>query len=184
MVLSHSRVVASALTLTTESEVVARSYVLLAGLPLAIMAMALAILHAQHGLVERIYRILALAWAVAALVVLAPFPVVKHLPGASAVLWTRVVASALAAARFAGLVVHAWKRRGRVSLAIGFDGVALFFGFRAGRYLVPSDPGGLESVTEALADFFVNAVITCALLLPGLIAVSIARRRGEQVPPR
>lgn len=61
---------------------------------------------------------------------------------------------------------------------------SMHVGFRAGRYLVPSGRSGLESVTEALADFSVNAVITCALLLPGLIAGSIARRRGEQVPPR
>jgi hypothetical protein len=163
-------VVAPALASTTVDRVVL-SYVLLAGVPVGIMAILLALIHSQHRLIDRAYRATALMWAVGVLLVLTPFEAWLPFEGAwSVARWTRAVATALIAGLFMQSIVRIWSLRWeeRIPLALGFGSVAIFFGYRAGRYVFPPTSSGLESMTEALANFFLDAVVTCLLLLPAL----------------
>lgn len=172
-------VAAPASALMTIDNVVTWSFILLAGVPLGVIAAALGLLHAQYGLIERVYRRTAIACAVTAWLVLAPLEIWVPFQGAPIIHWARVTATAIVALLFAQLTVRVWKLPGKASilLALGFGSVALFFGFRARRYIVPSDDVGLEAATGALAEFFLDGVVTCGLLLPGLVAGWIARRR-------
>jgi hypothetical protein len=175
--------VAPALSFSTIDRVVVWSYVLLVGVPLTIMAIILATTCAQYGLVNWADRATALVWAASALLVLTPFEV--WVPqGASVVHWARIIAAALVALLFVGSALRVGRLPGkqRFFLSLGFGAVALFFGDRARRYILPTDGTGLEAATEALAEFFLGAVLACVLLLPGLVAGWIVRRRVHESP--
>jgi hypothetical protein len=179
-------VLAPALALTSIDRVVVWSYVLFAGLPLSMMAILLALIHAQNGFAGSVYRTTAIVWAAGALLVLTPFEV--WLPSHLAVVigWARIIATALVAVLFARLSLFAWRiqKKGRIFVALGCGAVALFFGFRAGRYLIPSDAVGMEAASEGLVEFFFDAVFACVLLATGLVGAWLVRWRAHAHPSR
>ncbi len=177
--------VAPALAFTTiERAVVVWSYVFLAGVPLGIMAILLALIHAQRVLVDPVYRTTAIVWAAGALLVLTPFDLWMPIQGVSVGRWARAIATALVAMLFLRLTLRAWKlpARGRILTMLGFGSVAMFFGYRAVRYIFPTNSTGLEAASEALAEFFLDAVFACLLLLPELVAGRVVRGRVHERP--
>jgi uncharacterized membrane protein YozB (DUF420 family) len=160
------------------------SYVLLAGVPLSVMAMLLAGIHATHGLIDAVYRMAAIMWVASTTLLLAPLEWWGRSPESTAILhWARIIATALVALLFVRLAARVWKLpwKERVSLALAFGWVALFFGYRAGRYIIGMNTTGLEATAEALAEFFVDAVFACVLLLPAVVTGwVIARTRHER----
>jgi hypothetical protein len=171
--------VAPALALTTTDPRAVWPSVLLGGVPLSAMAILLALIHAKHRLIDGVYRATAFAWATAVILVGTPFDAWELFQGAAVVHWARIIATALVALLFGGLIVRAWTLpwKQRLSLTIGFGSVALFFGSLASRYVFPMEGGGLEAESEALAEFFFNAVGACVLLLPGLAVPAAADAR-------
>ena len=171
--------VGPALGWTTMDPIVVWSFVLLAGVPVTVMAILLALIHAQHGLVDHAYRTTAALWAATALLVLTPVDAWVPVRTAVIVHWARVTATALVPLLFLRLTVHIWKLPGkeRIVLALGFGSVAIFFGALALRYVLASNSAGLEAVSADLAEFFVDAVVTCLLLLSALAAGRLMRRR-------
>jgi len=175
--------VAPALAFTTiERAVVVWSYVLLAGVPLSIMAILLALIHAQRVLVDPVYRTTAIVWAAGALLVLTPFDLWVPIQGVFVGRWARAIATALVALLFLRITLRAWKlpARGRILTMLGFGSVAMFFGYRAVRYIFPTNSTGLEAASEALAEFFRDAVFACLLLLPELVAGWVVRGRVHE----
>jgi hypothetical protein len=158
-------------------------YVLLAGLPVSVMAMLLAGIHAKHRLIDGVYRSAAIVWAASATLVLTPLQAwVSSLQAASALHWVRMIATALVALLFVGLTTRVWKLpwMERISLTLAFASVALFFGNRAGGYIFGMNTTGLEAESEALAEFFVEGVLTCVLLSPGVVTGWIIARRHHE----
>lgn len=172
-------VLAPALGLTMFDAVVVWPYVLFAGLPLSIMAVLLAVIHSQHSLVDRSYLATALVWTIGALVVLTPFDAWPAFQSVYLARWARAVATASIALVFMRSTFRVWKQRWttRIPLVLGFCAVAMFFGYRAWRYVSQPSSTGIDGAAEALADFFLDAVVTCLLLLPGLAAAWFVRKR-------
>jgi hypothetical protein len=171
--------VAPALVPTTSDPRVIWPSVLLGGVPLSAMAILVALIHEKHRLIDGVYRATAFAWATAVILVGTPFDAWELFQGAAVVHWARIIATALVALLFGGLIVHAWTLpwKQRLSLTIGFGSVALFFGSLASRYVFPMDGGRLEAGSEALAEFFFDVVGACVLLLPGLLVPAAADAR-------
>jgi hypothetical protein len=167
----------------TPVNVVVWSHILLVGLPLSVMAMLLAAIHAKHRLIDVIYRVAAIAWIASATLVLTPldrWASTAHTE--SALRWVRILATAMVALLFVLLTARVWKLSWmeRISLALAFGSVALFFGYRAGRYIVGFNTTGLEAAAEALAEFFIDAVLTCVLLVPGVVTGWVIARRHHE----
>jgi hypothetical protein len=147
------------------------------------MAMLLAGIHAKHRLIDVVYRMAAVVWIAGATLVLAPLDLWASSPQReSAILWVRIAATTLVALAFVRLTVRAWKLpwMERLSLALAFGSVALFFGYRAGRYILGFNTTGLDAATEALAEFFIDAVFTCLLLLPGVVTGWVIARGNRE----
>lgn len=176
--------VAPALPVTSLKGVAVWPSVILAGAPMSIMAIALAIVHAQYGLVDRVHRAAALAWTGATLLLITPIQALVPFEAAHLIWWAAAIAAATVALLFGWLTVRARRLPGRASilLALGLGAVALFFGFRAGRLVVAPASDGLEGASEALAEFFIDAVFTSALILPGIVAGWVVQRRVQKNP--
>jgi hypothetical protein len=65
-------------------------------------------------------------------------------------------------------------------LVLAFASSALFFGFRAGRYIFATNRIGLEAEPEALAEFFIDAVVTCLLLVPSIVVGWLVAREPHE----
>ena len=153
------------------------SYVLLGGMPLSLMAVLLAAVHRGYRLVDG-YSWTAMAWIVGATLILMPLEI--WVPP-SLTRWVRVIMAALVAALFVRLVARAWQRpwRDGAVLVLGFGAVALFFGYRAGKYVSAANTTGLEAAAGALAEFFIDALVTSVLLLPAVVWGWIVRQKGR-----
>jgi len=171
-------VLAPALALTTLEQVVVWPYVLFAGLPLSVMAILLATVHAQYGLVDGEYRRTARVWVVGAVFLLTPFELWRPFQGGYLVRFAGAIATASIAVLFMRSTVRAWRQpwMQRIALTLGFCAVAMFFAYRAWQYVFPARGIGVAEAADALAGFFLDAVITCVLLLPGLVAAWMSRR--------
>lgn len=152
--------------------------VVLTGLPLSIMAGLLASIHAQCRLRETVHCATALMWVVSAVLIASPLPAWVSSSQAVDVIWSaRTAIDACASVLFVCVAWRAWTLpwRPRLLLIIGFVAVVLFFGALAyqgvRQALVPQTAdrhADLQSVSEGLAEFFMNAVVTCVLLLPAV----------------
>lgn len=177
---------APALGLATVDAVAVWPYVLFAGLPLSIMAVLLAVIHSQHGLVDRSDRLTALVWTIGVLIVLTPFDLWPPFRNTDLLRWAEATAAASIAVLFMRSTVQAWKQSWaqRIPLALGFFAVSVFFGSRAWRSIAPTSGVGLNAAADDLAEFFLDAVTTCFLLLPALAAAWFVRKRLQLRPTR
>lgn len=160
------------------------SYILLGGLPVSVMAMLLAGIHAQHRLIDAVYRMAAIVWIASATLVLTPLDFLAYSSqGESAIRRVRIIAVALVTLLFVRLAARVWRLpwMERISLTLAFGSVALFFGYLACLYIFGLNTTGLEAATEALAEFFLDAVFVCVLLVPAFVTGwLIAPRQNER----
>jgi hypothetical protein len=169
--------VAPALGFVTTADRTVWSYVLLGGVPLSMMAVLLAAVHRGYRLFDR-YSWTAMAWTLGATLILMPLETSATI---SLTRWARAIMTALVAALFVRLVARAWQLpwRDGAALVLGFGAVALFFGYRAGKYVSAANTTGLEAAVDALAEFFIDALVTSLLLLPAVVWGWIVRQRGR-----
>jgi hypothetical protein len=152
--------------------------VLLTGLPLSIMAALLATIHAQYRLRETLHKATALIWAVSAFLIASPLPAWVSSAQTADVIWSaRTAVDACASLLFVWVAWRAWKfpSRPRFLLTMGLAAVALFLsaltyeGVRQAFVAPTADRhADLQSVAAGIAEFFINAVVTCVLLVPAV----------------
>jgi hypothetical protein len=165
---------------------VVASEMVLGGLPMSIMALLLANIHAQYRLTDTVNQVAAAVWVVGTLLILTPLsPWTFSWLGASPIFFAQAAATTLATLLFAILAWRAWRlpSRARFVLSIGFGAVAWFFAPLACQRLVqtfvPAYTEGLSGYAQAQSEFFIGAAITGVLLLPAVVGRLFIREAGR-----
>jgi hypothetical protein len=160
---------------------VALTHVAFGGLPMCGLAVLLATIHSQHQLEGWTYRWIASIWAAAALLAFVPLGawVGPHVDWDTS-LGLRAVVMVCAALSLIVLAVRVWRlpTNVRTVLAAGIALVGLLFAAFSLHVLRPwllEEPTGLAMEARGLANVFLNASITCLVLLSAVVLHRVQR---------